>query len=271
MPVNWSDPSDVQQFRQAALDKGASAADLDAYIATKSAEAPAQMPETPALETTPAPVAQDPLVEQSLLPQTTSLALETPQTLPPTPFKSEVTAQAPLLPPAQPPETDTVPQVATQSGIVSTEPIMGTQFGVRQSADRYSHGINYGTDVIVPKGTKAAVPPEGEWKVVEAFGQAVAEGPHNRQGGINRGYGNSILVENTQTGEKLRYSHLTPGGVLVKPGETVPGGEVIGVTGATGNTAGRTGQHLDLEYYAPNGKIANVMRSPYGKYVAGGR
>lgn len=77
-------------------------------------------------------------------------------------------------------------------------------------------------------------------------------------------YGNSILVQNTETGEKLRYSHLSV--VAVGKGDVLDTGSFIGKSGATGNT---TGAHLDLEYYDKNGKLADVMRSAYGKHYVG--
>lgn len=139
-------------------------------------------------------------------------------------------------------------------------------FGQRSSADKYSGGVNYGTDFAVPRGTKVAAPP-GEWRVVEAFSGASKEGPNNAEGGINRGYGNSALIENTRTGQKLRFSHLRVGGVAVKPGQVISGGTLIGETGASGNTAGQTGQHLDIEYYDALGKLADIMKSQYAQSI----
>lgn len=132
-------------------------------------------------------------------------------------------------------------------------------FGEKNPADIYSGGINYGTDFATPKGTPVNLP-KGNWQVVDAFSGATAEGPNNRQRGINKGYGNSVLVQNLDTGEKLRFSHLSK--VNVQKGQKLMGG-LIGNTGATGNVAGKTGQHLDLEYYDASGKKADVMKSGY--------
>lgn len=137
-------------------------------------------------------------------------------------------------------------------------------FGNRSAIERFSRGINYGTDIGAPMNTPVAVPP-GKWKVVSAFTGAKYSGPRNPQGGINKGYGNSVLVQNVDTGEKLRYSHLSKVGV--KPGQILGGGVVVGATGATGNVAGRTGQHLDLEYYNNKGKVSNILSSPYRNYL----
>jgi len=79
-------------------------------------------------------------------------------------------------------------------------------------------------------------------------------------------YGNSILVQNTETGEKLRFSHLSE--VAVNEGDLLDTGTYIGKSGKTGNT---TGAHLDLEYYTSKGGLADVMKSPYGKHYTGSK
>lgn len=119
-------------------------------------------------------------------------------------------------------------------------------FGNKNPIEKYSGGVNYGTDFRAKVGTPVNLP-AGEWEIVEAY----------NQGGMNRGYGNSILAKNKQTGEKLRFSHLSQVGV--KPGQTLKGGQ-IGQTGATGNV---TGPHLDLEFYDKAGRLANVLNSAY--------
>lgn len=68
----------------------------------------------------------------------------------------------------------------------------------------------------------------------------------------HKGYGNSVLVE-LPTGERLRFSHLSTLG-NVQVGQDIKPGELLGVTGQTGNTAG---EHLDLEYYNKEGRIDN--------------
>lgn len=151
-----------------------------------------------------------------------------------------------------------------QRGILGRSGVITQQFGNRNAIEKYSKGINYGTDIAVPKGTPVALPP-GEWKVTEAFSGATASGSNNKQGGINRGYGNSIFVQNIQTGERLRMSHLSQVGV--QPGQVIKGGQVIARTGATGNVHGTTGEHLDIEYYTPQGKIADVLKSRYAQYL----
>ena len=60
-------------------------------------------------------------------------------------------------------------------------------FGTKNPADIYTKGINYGTDFSVAKGTPVMLP-QGNWKILESFNGATAEGPNNPQRGINKGY-----------------------------------------------------------------------------------
>ena len=121
-------------------------------------------------------------------------------------------------------------------------------------------GRNIGTDIAIPVGTELAVP-TGEWKVIDTK-TGVKGG--NITDYKKTPYGNSIFVQNTQTGEKLRFSHLSQ--VDVSKGDIIDTGTYIGKSGATGNV---TGAHLDLEYYTSKGTLADVMKSAYGGYYTG--
>ncbi len=143
-----------------------------------------------------------------------------------------------------------------QSGGITQE------FGKRNNIEVFSGGVNTGTDFAAPVGTKLALPP-GQWVAVDAYDQDQKTGYIGNNS--NKGYGNSVLFQNMQTGEKLRFSHLS--NVGVKPGQVLNGGSVFGATGATGNV---TGPHLDLEYYDQGGSLADVMRSLYADYLSGG-
>lgn len=63
-------------------------------------------------------------------------------------------------------------------------------------------------------------------------------------------YGNSILFR-LPSGEMLRFSHMSQI-ANVQPGQTIQAGQVFGMPGSTGNS---TAEHLDLEYYNPQGKV----------------
>ena len=132
-------------------------------------------------------------------------------------------------------------------------------FGARNKADIFSRGINRGLDIAVPRGTPIELP-NGRWQVVKVFNKATAEGPNNRQRGINEGYGNQVVVVNLDTGEKLSFAHLSQ--AKVRNGDLLNGG-VVGYSGATGNTAGKTGNHVDIEYYDATGQLKDVAKSSY--------
>lgn len=146
------------------------------------------------------------------------------------------------------------------------KPTVTQRYGNRNARYRgISQGINRGTDFAVPKNTPLALP-LGEWEVVESFNRATAQGPGNKQTMINRGYGNSVKVKNTKTGETIRYSHLAPGGVFAKEGQKLRGGTVFGRSGATGHVAGKTGEHVDVEYTNERGGLTDILYSPYRSF-----
>jgi murein DD-endopeptidase MepM/ murein hydrolase activator NlpD len=127
----------------------------------------------------------------------------------------------------------------------------------------FSGGINYGTDFGAKKGTPVAIPP-GEWEVVDSWGGAKREGFIGN--GDNSGYGNSVLIRNTDTGELMRYSHLDRGSVRAQAGQRLKGGTIFAKTGNTGNS---TGPHLDLEYIDSKGRYQDVLNSPYAGAMFG--
>lgn len=147
-----------------------------------------------------------------------------------------------------------------QSSIVAHGGVTQRFGNVNPSVEVFNkRGINTGTDFSTPIGTPVAVPP-GRWRVVDAFGGAKGHGYIGNN--VNSGYGNSVLVVNEDTGEKMRFSHLSR--VSVQPNSVVEGGSVIGLTGATGNV---TGPHLDLEYYDANGQATDILRSIYAQFL----
>jgi len=150
-----------------------------------------------------------------------------------------------------------VGQTATQGKL----PRITQAFGVRNPrVERFSRGgINRGVDLSAATGTPLYVP-QGNWKVTETYSRARGKGYIGNR--TNRGYGNSVVIVNTQTGEKMRLSHLSR--VAVKPGQVLASGSLIGKSGATGNV---TASHLDLEYKTSKGKFADASKTKYVKYV----
>lgn len=168
-------------------------------------------------------------------------ALQSLDSLPPTP-------SAPMM------------QDSAQTNAPQIEPVRITQtFGQRSPYDVFSGGVNTGVDYATAVGTPVILP-QGDWKIEEAFAQAQPTGGYIGNN-VNQGYGNSVVAVNTQTGEKLRLSHLSE--VNVKPGDTIPGGQV-GLTGASGNV---TGSHLDFELRDKDGRLVDPLNSPYGNII----
>ncbi len=130
---------------------------------------------------------------------------------------------------------------------------------IQPGVEVFSGGFTSGTGIGVKSGTPLATPP-GQWKVVQVYDQAPQKGYIGNSAGS--GWGNNIVVQNQQTGESLRYSHLSD--VNVAQGDTINGSRVIGDSGQSGNT---TGDHLNLEYLTPDGKPADVLQSQYARYL----
>lgn len=148
----------------------------------------------------------------------------------------------------------------SQSTILGTPAPLTQPFGnSNPNVEVFSKGINSGADFGAPVGTTVALP-QGQWQILQAYAGDTTPGHVGDD--TNSGYGNSVLAQNLQTGEKLRFSHLSQVGV--QPGQDVSGGNVIGATGQTGNV---TGPHLDLEYYNSAGQLGDVLKSPYAADV----
>jgi murein DD-endopeptidase MepM/ murein hydrolase activator NlpD len=143
--------------------------------------------------------------------------------------------------------------------ILPSETETSQEFGAKNNIEVFSGGVNYGTDFPAKKGTPVSVP-SGKWKVVGAYAGETQPGYIGNN--ANSGYGNSVLVQNVDTGERMRFSHLSE--VNVQPGEDISSGTQVGKVGATGNT---TGDHLDLEYYDSNGRISDVKRSKFARFL----
>lgn len=138
------------------------------------------------------------------------------------------------------------------------EPVEITQTFMQPSQyDTQTGGINYGVDYATPPGTDLSLP-EGDWEVENAYNGA---GPGNINDWTNQGYGNSVMVKNRKTGEKLRFSHLQEANVT--PGQLLGGGN-IGKTGGSGHV---TGPHLDFEMYDAQGNPTDPLKSPYGNII----
>ena len=110
---------------------------------------------------------------------------------------------------------------------------------------------HYGLDMPAPDGTPVRVADDG----TVIFARFQMNKGNSRGLAGKRGYGNVIMVRHAN-GIETRYAHLSR--MLVKEGEKVGRGQLIGYSGHTG---GVTGPHLHYEIRI-NGKVV----SPKGYY-----
>lgn len=144
-----------------------------------------------------------------------------------------------------------------QTGVIPFKAPITQPFGNRSRIEKYSGGVNLGTDFSVPSGTPLSVP-DGEWVVRKATP------------GWNGGSGNYVEIVNSQTGESLGFEHLSKIGV--QPGQKINGGEVVGLSGGDQRGNGRgnsTGAHASIPYKNPQGQYQDVLKSPYANSMFG--
>ncbi|MFF5701009.1 peptidoglycan DD-metalloendopeptidase family protein [Streptomyces sp. NPDC012794] len=121
-------------------------------------------------------------------------------------------------------KSEKAPAPATASGF--TAPVTGgvsTQY--RASGAMWSSGYHTGVDFIARTGT--TVKAVGAGTVVSA--------------GWGGAYGNEVVIKHAD-GKYSQYAHLSS--LSVSAGQSVTGGQTIGLSGATGNV---TGPHLHFE------------------------
>ncbi|MFS8202164.1 peptidoglycan DD-metalloendopeptidase family protein [Streptomyces sp. CWNU-52B] len=108
-----------------------------------------------------------------------------------------------------------------------TLPVDGATIGTayKMSGSMWSSGYHTGVDFVVPTGT--ALKSVGAGTVVSA--------------GWGGAYGNQVVIQ-LADGHYAQYAHLSSLGVTA--GQTVTGGQQVGLSGATGNV---TGPHLHFE------------------------
>lgn len=99
-------------------------------------------------------------------------------------------------------------------------------FGWRMHPIFGDRRFHTGTDLGAPEGTPVVATQDGEVHVADYLG----------------GYGLTVILRHAEGALETRYAHLSQ--ILVRPGETVQQGEVIGLVGSTGNS---TGPHLHFE------------------------
>ncbi|GAB2462111.1 M23 family metallopeptidase [Streptomyces incanus] len=142
----------------------------------------------------------------------------------------------------------TANQAATTSGYSS--PVPGGSFGTayKVAGSMWSSGYHTGVDFAVPTGTSLKA--VGAGTVVSA--------------GWAGSYGNQVVIK-LNDGHYAQYAHLSS--LSVSAGQTVSGGQQVGLSGSTGNS---TGPHLHFEIRTAPGYGSDVDPVSYlrGKGVS---
>lgn len=103
--------------------------------------------------------------------------------------------------------------------------VLTSSFGLRRDPVRGTLAFHGGIDLAAPPGTDVSAAHDG---VVEFCGWA-------------GGYGNLVVLRHA-FGYRTYYGHLSR--IMIRPGQTVPRGRVLGLVGSTGYS---TGPHLHFE------------------------
>lgn len=109
-------------------------------------------------------------------------------------------------------------------------------FGWRMHPISGDWRFHSGTDLAAEVGTPVLAAFAGKVTIADFMG----------------GYGLTVVLEHPEAAQETLYAHLSQ--ILVRPGDTVEQGTVIGLVGSTGNS---TGPHLHFEVrqYTPEGWI----------------
>jgi murein DD-endopeptidase MepM/ murein hydrolase activator NlpD len=99
-------------------------------------------------------------------------------------------------------------------------------FGWRNHPIFQERRFHAGVDLAAPEGTPVLAAKDGEVLTAEYLG----------------GYGLTVMLRHENGTQETRYPHLSQ--ILVRPGEQIKQGEVVGLVGSTGNS---TGPHLHFE------------------------
>lgn len=129
-------------------------------------------------------------------------------------------------------------------------PTVTQAYGNKNPIEKYSGGVNLGTDFRADEGTELRTP-QGKWIVESA------------QPGWNQGSGNLVKIRNDK-GESMAFEHLSK--LEVQSGQELQPGQVLGLSGNTGNS---TGPHASIPYKNEQGQYQDVLDTPYAQDVFG--
>lgn len=136
------------------------------------------------------------------------------------------------------PDTSGIPETSGGWGL-PVKASVGTPY--HQPGSAWSSGYHTGIDFVVPTGTKIRA--IGPAKVVEA--------------GPGGSYGNQVVLRHAD-GMYSQYAHMSR--IKVSSGDSVRGGQVIGLSGATGNASG---PHLHMEIRTGPAYGSDLSPIPY--------
>lgn len=296
MPVDWTNPNQIQEFKSAALTHGADPDQLEQFISSNSIAPPNPLvvPQMTAPKPLTSPSEPDALnIPSSIIqPQPSAPSATPPVQKPYDPTgksQAQVMAetgqqstldqmnknptapiQEPHLTPQMTPPVAPVPPMnqASHQALPSTQAPQMQNTVLPFQAPITQHAGNYNPNVeVYSKGyardTNFAVPagtpaalPPGTWKVINTYNQANPVGYLHN--GENQGYGNDVVAVNTLTGDKIIEQHLSK--VQAQPGQILQGGSIIGASGSSGNT---TGPNLGIELTDKTGRIIDITHTPY--------
>jgi murein DD-endopeptidase MepM/ murein hydrolase activator NlpD len=147
-------------------------------------------------------------------------------------FERQITGVQDQNPPAKEPETVARPSSGQTSGTgpvilseVTTSAPVSSKFGWRQDPLTGHTTFHQGVDIAVAYGQNVKAAADG----VVSFA------------GVQNGYGNTVVIDH-EGGRQTRYAHLSQ--ELVRAGDVVSEGQVLGKSGNSGRT---TGPHLHFE------------------------
>jgi len=232
----------INLFKQTALESGYSQEEIDSFVSSIDSMGGNNF-NTPSISSSVS--GQEPQSMDMIKPNIPSMPenlkpLTIPQQTAPASFNETPSIQqtqvANIQPNVQPIKAEGVP-VITQA------------FGNRSSVEKYSGGVNLGTDFRAKTGTELNSP-EGIWVVDTA------------KEGFNDGSGNMVKIINTETNESLTYEHLN--NINVIPGQKLDGSQVVGLSGNTGNS---TAEHASIPYRNSKGEYKDVLSTPYAQQV----
>ena len=158
-------------------------------------------------------------------------------------FERQITGVQDQNPPATAPEAVARPSADQTTGTgapilseVTTSAPVSSKFGWRQDPLTGQATFHHGVDIAVAYGHDVKAAADG----VVSFA------------GVQNGYGNTVMIDH-EGGRQTRYAHLSQ--ELVRAGDVVSEGQVLGKSGNSGRT---TGPHLHFEMLV-NGQPVNPL------------